>query len=317
MKIKHGVMTALLTLLMSTAAFAESSDEHICRDIGSMTNLGYMDGCELLIECARAEDPTVNYYLAAVCGFDHPGFGVEGHELLKWFTIEADKGDYGSLHYLGDMYQKAIGVPGDLDKALAYYKKAKMHVKESDDKGINRVLDKRDARVKELALQNSCDIRTTEVFGTMLKCSDRNTLDEAIRRSGGILSEAGDAYYKYGSKDLLEGSKSLELFFTNEGRFSCMSYSFGLFKGRAFMEDMVALLTQKYGFHEDYSSITKYRNPATWRLDDGVVITLEKSSFDTTLAYCLPAFENIRLAENEKQKNEALKSKARTQSNAY
>jgi hypothetical protein len=282
-----------------------------------MRKLGAMDYCNNIIERARANDETVDYYLAAKCGFDHPGLDVDGSELINWFSVDANIGEFGSLKYLGEMYEKSIGVNGNINTALSYYDKAIKHYKVRDDQVFKRLHEEFLNKIENLRLQNSCEIRSTKIFDTYLKCSDINMLDNAIRASGATQKKRMKTSIVYDSRDILEKTKELEVYFTNAGDFACMKYSYGVFLGNSFIKDTIDMLIQKYGFYEEYSGKVIVRGTTTWKLDDGVEIVLKKDMNNSTLEYCLPANEAIRVAELEKIDQKALTKKAKMQSKAY
>lgn len=314
--VKTAVLAVLLTGMITSASLAESTVEQIKKE-NELSNLDYMEKCKVYIDRARNKAETANYYLAATCAFDHPAFGVDGQEFEQWFKIEADKGHYGSLVNLARMYENSTGVKGNLDKALMYYAKAIKNSNPTDDMAILRLREKRKLKIENLALQNSCKVRTTEIFDTKFKCTHPKAMVNAIKAAGGTPTGGSETSIVYDSREILNGSKNLEVFFGPDGRISCMKYSFGMFKGNAFIKDMMQLLVQKYGFYEEYVREVKARNTSTWYLDDGVVITLKKATYDSTLEYCLPALEKIRLAEIEKASLQLLNKKSDNQKNAY
>lgn len=310
MKIKYGIMIAIVAYLINSAAIATSASDEIKK---LSNNNDFMGACKLRIDLARTMSEEANYYTAAVCAKELPVLGVDFTEIKKWLEIGADKGHHGSFVNLAELYENARGVDGNLNTAVRYYNKAIEH---SNNVKYNEKLNR---KVNSLKLQISCSIRTTNLFDTLLKCSGREVLSKAIKKNGGVLLSVKPTSIIYDSSELLDGSKRLEVFFLTKGNiFSCMRYTFGLFTADVIQKQMMNALVDKYGAFEEYNGHTNnIRNTMTWILEDGIVITLKNRKINTTLEYCLPAYERIRLAEIEANSKTLLDKKAKEQSNAY
>lgn len=310
MKIKYGILAAIVASVINSTALATSASDEIRR---LSNNNDIMGACKLRIDLARSMSEEANYYTAAVCAYDHPVLGVDIEELIKWLKISTKGGYPGAFIHLGEIYENAKGVDGNLNAAVKYYAKA---IELSNNAKYN---DRLMIKVESLKLQSSCSIRTTNVFDTFLKCSDRDVLNKEIIRNGGLLLSVTPTSNIYDSSELLEGSKRLEVFYSaKDDIFTCMKYTFGLFTADETQEKMMKVLNGKYGAFEEYNGHTNnIRNTMTWNLKDGIVITLKNQKLNTTLEYCLPAYEKIRLAEIEANSKTLLDKKAKEQSNAY
>jgi len=309
MKSRYGILTAILASVINSTSIAGPISDEIVR---LQNNNDYLGACKLRVELAKTKNKEANYYAAADCAYDLPVLGVDIDELIQWLKIGTANGYPGAFRHLGEIYENAKGVDGNIDAAVIYYEKA---IERSDNIKYN---DKLKMKVESLKLQKSCSIRTTNVFDTFLKCSNRKELNKAIQRNGGILLSVKPTSMIYESVQLLEGSDRLEVFYSSKNDiFSCMKYTFGLFTADQDLEKMRDALVDKYGAFDEYNGNTNNdRNTMTWSLEDGIVVTLKNQKLSTTLEYCLPAYENIRSAEI-KNNLKISDSKRKSESKAY
>lgn len=276
-------------------------------------NKDYIGACDRAIKLAREGTGHDAYYFAAICKDRYDSTGVSNDEYIKWLNIASNNGDHGASYRLGQLFETSDYVSADPVRSLEFYRTAK---RQSDKESfIPIVMEK----IEYLEKQTDCAKRTTVIFNTEIKCSTRNDLDSALIAAGGTPKEHKENESVYLSHDLLKDSETLTIYYTEDGDFACLQYSFYNFSkvGNRIAEELTGKIVDKYGKSDD--GLTSYRRNARhfWTLNDGITVKIIPNNIETHLRFCHPIYEKIMLSERYISAQETLHKERITEDEAY
>jgi len=273
------------------------------------SNKDFYGACDFAVKQARSGADGSFYYYAATCHDKYKNISVSNSEHVTWLTTASKKGHHGAYSKLGKLYEAGLIVKGDPKKSIDLYRKALKHHKKLESipqSFVESFFKSTNSKINELLLYTDCDLSTTKVFNKNLKCLERSSMKSAITENGGDLIKQTQNIDVYESSKLLEHSKTLSVFYTDNNDFACMQYEISNFKSLSTPEKLTALLIDKYG--RPSSRNTKLRNGGAikWFLKDGIDIRLTKNILLTRLTYCNPAYEKIFLSEKRNRESKTM-----------
>ena len=264
-----------------------------------------------------------------------------------WFRKAAEQGSTTAQYNLGLMYEEGLGVPQNYRQAMVWYRKAadlghpisQFKVGLMYENGWGVTQDDREAikwhrkaieqhysegqkNLEVLTRRVKCKGATTSVFGVPLKCINRETLREAIKKAGGRPTRENNDYWydTYASSALLDGSSKLLSGYTLAGDIAELKYEFQSFMDSGLVVKIKKMVESKYG-RPRYSDGSPNLGPVTyiWTMGDGVEITVSRGWPDTTtyLSYVVPEYKAVMEEEIAKSNREAEAIKFNKQSGAF
>lgn len=271
----------------------------------------FLGACKFAVKLARGNTNHDKYYYAARCKERYDSLNISDSEYIKWLEIAGNSGHHGALHILGELYENGSFVNASPINALKYYKESIAHTDNTS------FIEKTSKKINFLESQVDCNLQSTKIFSLHLKCSQKNSLDNAIINAGGKLKERRDNLDIYESSQLLKGSLLLSVYYTNLNQFACLQYSFSNLAKAGQARNITSMIVNKYGKTDDNYVDFQSRKIMKWTLKDGLTINIESDIMETRLRYCHPAYEKVMLSERSKFRDANLQTSRIKQDNAY
>jgi TPR repeat protein len=276
------------------------------------------------------------------------GVGMDRAAAFQWIRRAAEQGDAGAQQDLSVMFRKGEGTPQDLQAAFAWNKKAaengdpEAQLEAGDDyregtlvaqdleaaaMWYQRALEGGDkaakTRLAALEQAKACKAKaSTVLFTVQVKCAFRGQLRQAVRAVGGRSKREDNGFWYdlYDSSSLLDGSKELQLGFTQDGEFAKAIYVFPSHLDRMQVRKVADMVVSKYGPPKSVRGNLELGEMSyTWLQPDGIELRVHRGWPDTTtfLEFTHPTNTLRMTAEIEGIKTQQQQDAAQRQSNAF
>lgn len=256
---------------------------------------------------AAAQGSTGGYSSVAYVYEKGKGVPHDPTQAFIWYQKAAEAGDMDAQLKIGRMYSMGYGVARDNVQAEIWYRKAANTKDTYAQKALEEFLNCKD---------------DTYLFGLSIKCTNRVTFQDAIKKFGGVAKREGGTYFSdiYDAKSLLTGASELFLTYTSNSEFAAAQYTFPSHMDTAQVVNIRNMVASKYGNHDLMNGSEELGEVwYQWTLNDGVRLTVSRGWPDTTTYLIYKYDDNYNKLMNtiERQKIESEAKKKGNQTNNF
>jgi TPR repeat protein len=235
------------------------------------------------------------YHLGLIYEKGEQGIKVDKSKAFDYYQKAVALGNRYANAHLAAYYEQGIGVPINVERALALYQQSPEAWAKVNYQKLSE---------HKFCLENA----TTELFSVPIACTNRQILSKEIKNQQiTVISEnPADWSDTYFTGAVIKGTSQLEITYTREDSFASAQYTFIGRNDPNLIVRIKESVKKKYDEPDTFQgNIIKGEAHFKWLLNDGITLVVQRKWPDTTtfVTYSLPEHIELLKAQQKKSPN--------------